>query len=189
MRHFVAILAALTLTECALPGASGTSFMSSMHPTQEFCASRGLTLDATTKQCVTPPQPAPVAADVTGSLPEGSQTPAPAGQSAPATSKAPVPTASPPTPATVPVPPPPDEHQARPPPPVEPDAVIHAELRQDVELMFELVHYVRASGYRCASISGLQPLSYSKGFKLVCDHFSFRYAIEEKDGRTTVTVQ
>jgi hypothetical protein len=71
MRHFVAILAALTLTECALPGASGTSFMSSMHPTQEFCASRGMTLDATTKQCVTPPQPARVTADVTGSLPDG----------------------------------------------------------------------------------------------------------------------
>jgi hypothetical protein len=67
--------------------------------------------------------------------------------------------------------------------------VIHAELRQDAELMFELVHYVRASGYRCASISGLQPLSYAKGYKLVCDHFSFRYAIEDKDGRTTVTVQ
>ena len=49
------ILAALTLTACALPGVSGTnSFTSTMHPTQEFCASRGLTLDATTKQCVTP---------------------------------------------------------------------------------------------------------------------------------------
>jgi hypothetical protein len=189
MRHFVVILAALTLTECALPGVSGTSFMSSMHPTEEFCTSRQMTLDPSTKQCVTPPKPAPTTGDVTGSIPPGSQTPAQTGQSPSATSKSPLPTGSSPTPATIPVPPPPDEHQTKSTPPVEPDAVIHAELRQDAELMFELVHYVRASCYRCASISGLQPLSYAKGYKLVCDHFSFRYAIEDKDGRTTVTVQ
>jgi hypothetical protein len=189
MRHFVVILAALTLTECAPPGASGTSFMSSMHPTQEFCASRQMTLDPSTKRCVTSPQPAPTTGDVTGSLPPGSETPAQSGPTPSATSKPSLPTASAPTPATVPVPPPPDGHQTTSLAPVESDAEIQAELRQDVELMFELIHYVRASGYRCASISALQPLSYSKGFKLVCDHFSFRYAIEDKDGRITVTVQ
>jgi hypothetical protein len=36
------ILAALTLTACALPGASGTnSFTSTMHPTQEFAPREG----------------------------------------------------------------------------------------------------------------------------------------------------
>ena len=52
-------LIGLTLTACALPGASGPSgFISTMHPTQEFCASRGLTLDMDTKECGTAPQPA-----------------------------------------------------------------------------------------------------------------------------------
>lgn len=65
MRHFF-ILTALMLAACALPGASGTnSFMSAFHPTQEFCDSRGLTLDATTKQCVTAAKKPPAAEPAT----------------------------------------------------------------------------------------------------------------------------
>jgi hypothetical protein len=192
----------MTLTACALPSAFSTnSFMSSMHPTQEFCASRGMTLDATTKQCVTASQSAPPAAEVTGSLPQGAQPPAQS-QSAPAATSAAPPTVSV-APPTVSAAPPaaitsaPVAASAQPPTrerspagaaPVEPDAVIYAELRQDVGLMSELTHYVRASGYRCDSISALAPLAYAHGFKFVCNHFNYKYAIEEKDGRSTVTV-
>jgi hypothetical protein len=73
--------------------------------------------------------------------------------------------------------------------PVEPDAVIHPELAQDFDLMSELAHFVRASGYRCDSISALQPLPPSRGFKLVCNRFSYKYAIDNKDGRSTVTAE
>jgi hypothetical protein len=73
--------------------------------------------------------------------------------------------------------------------PIEPDAVIYAELRQDFGLMSELAHFVRASGYRCDSISALQLLPTSHGFKLVCNRFSYKYAIEQKDGRSIVTVE
>jgi hypothetical protein len=175
VRHFP-ILAALTLTACALPGASGTgSFMSAMHPTQEFCASRGLTLDAKTKQCVTPPTTAsPSAPAVTGSLPKAAQA-----QPQP-----------PPAPPAAPAQLPPQERQrAGAAVPIEPNAVIYAELAQDFDLMTELAHFVRASGYRCDSISALQPLPASRGYKLVCDRFSYKYAIDQKDGRSIVTVE
>jgi hypothetical protein len=182
------ILAALTLTACALPGASGTnSFMSTMHPTQEFCASRGLTLDATTKQCVTPqptkpPSSAPAEA-VTGSLPQVAQVQS---QSQPKPS---APSAPPAAPAAPTLPPPPEHQRAAPAVPIEPDAVIYPELLQDFDLMSELAHFVRASGYRCDSISALRPLPPSRGFKLVCNRFSYKYAIENKDGRSIVTVE
>jgi hypothetical protein len=73
--------------------------------------------------------------------------------------------------------------------PLEPDAVVYAELKENVDLMTELTHYVRASGYRCDSVSALAPLTYARGYKFVCNHFNYKYAIEEKDGRSIVTVQ
>jgi hypothetical protein len=72
--------------------------------------------------------------------------------------------------------------------PVEPNAVIHAGLQQGYDLS-ELAHYIRASGYRCDSISALQPLRSAPGVRLVCNHFDYKYAIEQKDGRSTVTVE
>ena len=67
--------------------------------------------------------------------------------------------------------------------------MIYPELLQDFGLMSELAHFVRASGYRCDSISALRPLPPSRGFKLVCNRFNYKYAIENKDGRSIVTVE
>ena len=195
MRH-VFILAALTLTACALPGASGgNSFMSAMHPSQDFCEQRGLTLDATTKQCVTPPKTAAPAEAVTGSLPQA----APAQKAAPAQSQpasanpAPV-AAQPQKPAPVaaaqpqPAPPQAQQHQrADPKVPIEPEAAIYPQFAQNFELMSELAHFVRASGYRCDSISALGPRP--AGFTLVCNRSNYKYAIVEKDGRSIVTAE
>jgi hypothetical protein len=244
VKHVV-ILAALGLTACALPGASGTnSFLGSMHPTQEFCAARQMTLDPATKQCLTPSQQAATAApQTTGSVagspaagaatgpspPAQTQTTQPqtaqpqtaqpqtaqpqtaqpqttqtqtaqaqiaqrqTGQSpsppaTPAVSAQPAASAAPPAPApAAPL------QQERPRTasamPIEPDAVIYPELRQDNDLIYELAHYVRASGYRCDSVSALQRLSYAHGFKLVCNRFNYKYVIEQKDGRSTVAVE
>jgi hypothetical protein len=190
LRHFL-ILAALTLAACALPGASGmNSFMSAIHPTQQFCASRELTLDPATKQCVTPPQsaaaPSAPAQSATGSVPQVAQS----GHPGPAAS--PAAPAAPPAPAAPAQPLPPERQRATAPVPIEPDAVIYPELAQDFDLMSELAHFVRASGYRCDSISALQPfpqLPPSHGFKLVCNRFNYKYAIDNKDGRSIVTVQ
>jgi hypothetical protein len=187
VRYFY-VLATLMLTACALPGASGgNSFMSAMHPTQDFCESRGLTLDATTKQCASPPKTAASPEGVTGSLPQGAsaqKTASPSSQPAPA-NPSPVTAVQPPAP---PQPPPPQERQrAEPKVPVEPDAVIYSQFAQNFELMSELAHFVRASGYRCDSISALDPVP--GGYKLICNRASYKYAIEEKNGRSIVTAE
>jgi hypothetical protein len=83
---------------------------------------------------------------------------------------------------------PPERKQAALSAPIEPNAVIYAGDQQNVDLS-ELAHYVRASGYRCDSISALQPLQSSHGYRLVCNGFSFKYAIEDKDDRTTVALE
>jgi hypothetical protein len=209
---YVVVIATLGLTACALPGASGTnSFLGSMHPTQEFCASRQMTLDPATKQCVTPSQQAatqsppttgsvtPAPGAVTGSLPQPAQPQAqsPPTHTQPLQSQAvqsPTTPAAPiqPAPFTLPAAgaaPPPERPRTASAMPIEPDAVIYPDLRQNSELMYELAHYVRASGYRCDSISALQRLSYAQGFKLVCNHFNYKYVIEQKDGRSTVAVE
>ena len=182
MRYFL-IPAALTLAGCALPGAFGTNtLMSAMHPTQEFCASRGLTLDATTKRCVAASQsttaspPSTPAQPVTGSSPQVAQS----GRSGPAAPATPSPPAQPL---------PQERQRATLSVPIEPNAVIYPELAQDVDLMSELAHFVRASGYRCDSISALQPLPHSHGFKLACNRFDFKYAIDNKDGHSIVTAE
>jgi hypothetical protein len=192
VRH-VQVLAALMLTACALPGASGgSSFMSAMHPTQDFCESRGMTLDATTKQCVAlpktstlTPSPSPPADAVTGSLPPG----APAQKAAPAQSP---PAAAKPAPVAAmrlpPQPPPPQQRQSADlKVPIEPEAAIYPQFAGNFDLMFELAHFVRASGYRCDSISALDPRP--GGYQLVCDHSNYKYAIQNKGGRSIVTVE
>ena len=189
------IMASLLLVGCAAPGASGmSSFMSTMHPTQEFCASRGMTLDSATKQCATAPpaaasqQTKPPSELVTGSLPQAApgQAHAPSAPSTP-TSQAAASSAESPAPAPA-SPPLPEHKQSARSAPVEPNAVIYTGTDQNVDLS-ELAHFVRASGYRCDSISALQPLPSSHGYRLVCNGFSFKYAIEDKDDKTTVALE
>ena len=55
--------------------------------------------------------------------------------------------------------------------------------------MDELAHFVRASGYRCDSISAVRPLPTSNGFKLACNHSIYKYEIEDKGGSSIVTVE
>ena len=54
--------------------------------------------------------------------------------------------------------------------------------------MSELAHFVRASVPGANSISALALQRYS-GFKLVCNRFSYKYAIEDRDGQSIVTVE
>jgi hypothetical protein len=195
----LAIVASLLLGGCAAPGASGmSSFMSTMHPTQEFCASRGMTLDSATKQCATAPpaaapqQTQPSSEIVTGSLPQAAsaQSHAPSPPST-LTSQAASSSAQSPAPATAPTQPPPpllERKQSAQFAPVEPNAVVYAGTDENVDLS-ELAHFVRASGYRCDSISALQRLQSSHGYRLVCNDFSFKYAIEDKDDKTTVALE
>jgi hypothetical protein len=183
------------LTACSLPGVSGMgSFMTATYPTQEYCASRGLTLDAALQQCVA--SPASQGAETTGSLrPQASITekpyPLPA-QQAPAqpTTQQPRPQQSQPQqPPIQPQQHQPQEQRASLSIPIEPDAVIKLDSPQKSEIVTEYAHFVRASGYRCESISALAPRP--GGVTLVCNQSAFRYAIEakDKDGRWIVTIE
>jgi hypothetical protein len=198
VRYFI-VPAALMLTACA----SGTgSFMTAMHPTQDSCASRGLTLDATSQQCVIPPPSQ--AADTTGALP--SQTATTEQPAAPPAQQAPPPKAEHPRPKqsqpqqAQPQQPPVQPQQPQPQPqaqpqdrraglsvPIEQDAVIRPDAPQNAETAVEFAHFVRASGYRCDSISALAPRP--GGFTLACNRSTFRYAIKDKDGGWIVTIE
>jgi len=183
------------LTGCSLPGVYGLgSFMTATHPKPEYCASRGMTLDAAIPQCVAPP--ASQGAETTGSLPsQASITEKPL---SPPAQQAPLqPTAQQPRPQqSQPQQPPvqPQQHQPQEQRTslsvlIEPGAVIKPDSPQSSEVAGEYAHFVRASGYRCDSISGLAPRP--GGVTLVCNQSAFRYAIKDKDkdGRWIVTIE
>jgi outer membrane biosynthesis protein TonB len=192
VRNFI-LPAALMLTACALPGASGMgSSMTAMHPTQEFCASRGLALDATGTRCVTPP--ASQGVETTGSLPSQTTTTEP--PSSPPLQQAPPqpkseqsrhPQQAQPQPPAQPQEHQPQEKRAGFPVPIEQDALIRPDSPQNSEAASEFAHFVRASGYRCDSISALAPRP--GGFTLTCNQSTFQYAIKNKDGRWMVTIE
>jgi hypothetical protein len=183
------------LTACSLPGLSGMgSFMTAAHPTQEYCASRGQTLDAVVQQCVVPP--ASQGAETTGSLPSRASITekplSPPAQQAPAQPTAQQPRPQQSQPQQLPVQPQqhqPQEQRASLSVPIEPGAVIKLASPQNSEMVTEYAHFVRASGYRCDSISALEPRP--GGVTLVCNRSTFRYAIEGKDkaGRWIVTIE
>jgi hypothetical protein len=72
---------------------------------------------------------------------------------------------------------------------IELNAVMFDEVKNNVRLQNDLVHLVRASGYRCDSISGLRQFLASRGFTLVCNRFAYEYEIEDKGGKWRVEVK
>ena len=188
MRYLI-VLTAFLLTACALPGLSGLgSSMIATQPTQEYCTARGLTLDATSKQCVVS-----LGSERTDSLPSKTVE-----QSSPPRQQGlPQPQAQQPRP-----------HQAQPQQaqqalaqpqqpsqsqrstfsvPIEDDATIRPASRENSETAVEFAHFVRASGYRCDSISALAPRP--GAFTLACNRSTFRYSIKSRDGGWIVTIE
>jgi hypothetical protein len=72
--------------------------------------------------------------------------------------------------------------------PIESGSVINEQLNGQYAVLEEMVQLVRASGYRCDSISAAIPMALSRGFKLTCNRFSYKYEIEDKGGRWRVTL-
>jgi hypothetical protein len=180
------------LTACSLPGVPGMgSFMTATHPTQESCASRGLTLDAAIQQCVVPP--ASKGPETTGSLPSrASITEKPLSPPAPAQQTVQQPRPQQSQPQQPPVQPEQyqvQEQRASLSVPIEPKGAIKPGSPPNSEMATQYAHFVRASGYRCDSVSSLAPRP--GGVTLVCNQSAFRYAIEDKDkdGRWIVTLE
>jgi LAS superfamily LD-carboxypeptidase LdcB len=183
--RYLVVAVASVLTSCAGIG----SFMTASAPTQDYCASRGLTLDAAIKQCVVPP-PASQGADTTGSLPSPTkkveqQSPPPLASAQPTAPK-PLPQQSQPPQL------PPETQQTqfqekRESVPIEQDAHIKPD-SQASDMATEFAHFVRASGYRCDSVSAMA--QHYAGVTLACNRSTFRYAInKDKDDRWTVAVE
>jgi hypothetical protein len=72
---------------------------------------------------------------------------------------------------------------------VERDAAIDETLRGEAKLVSGLVGLVRARGYQCDTISAIEPIRTSNGFKLTCNHFAHRYEIENKSGDWAVAIR
>jgi len=51
------------------------------------------------------------------------------------------------------------------------------------------VGMIRASGYRCDSISAMRPFVFSRGFTVVCNNFNYEYDISDKGGNWVVELQ
>jgi len=72
---------------------------------------------------------------------------------------------------------------------LEPDAVLDDTLKDDTKLISGLVGLVRARSYPCEAISAVRPFETLNGFRLSCDHFRYKYAIEDKSGRWVISVE
>jgi len=58
-----------------------------------------------------------------------------------------------------------------------------------LEVADPAVGMIRASGYRCDSISAMRPFVFSVGFTVVCNGFRYEYDIEDRGGNWTVELQ
>ena len=77
--------------------------------------------------------------------------------------------------------------------PIEADAIIsntedfpRAKL---LSLVKPGVAMIRARGWRCDSISSIQPFMFSRGFTFVCNRFNYRYEFRDRGGRWIVELK
>jgi len=184
--RYLIVLTAFLLTACALPGVFGS--VTATQPTQESCTSRGLMLDAASKQCVASKE-----AETTGSLPSQAISAPPSAQQGPPQPKAqqPRPQQSQPQQAQPQLPAQPQQQaqsqRSALSVPIEQDAALRPHTPQSSETAIEFAHFVRASGYRCDSISALAPRP--GAFTLACNRSTFRYTIKSKGGGWIVTIE
>lgn len=48
---------------------------------------------------------------------------------------------------------------------------------------------IRASGWRCDSLSAIRPWMFKRGFTMVCNNFNYEYEFEDRGGRWTVSLK
>lgn len=70
--------------------------------------------------------------------------------------------------------------------PVEEDARICCGLSRG--LIDPAVALIEAHGWRCDSISAMTPFLTARGFSVDCNHFSYRYNIEDRGGNWEVSL-
>ena len=75
--------------------------------------------------------------------------------------------------------------------PIESGAYLTRDWDKDYaqKLANEASALIRRAGYKCDSISSLQRWLLSAGFDVVCNQFRYKYELEDKGGRWTVTLK
>jgi len=77
--------------------------------------------------------------------------------------------------------------------PIEPDAMISGTSdfpkQQLIGLIDPAVGMIRASGYRCDSISVVRPFILSRGFTVLCNNFRYEYDFSDRGGNWVVELQ
>jgi hypothetical protein len=71
--------------------------------------------------------------------------------------------------------------------PVEPDAIMSK--NAPLAVIDPAVRIIRANGWRCDSVSSLVPFVMSRGFSIVCNHFSYKYELEDRGGNWVATLK
>ena len=72
--------------------------------------------------------------------------------------------------------------------PIEPGALIDSGFTKTEQVLDELVGLVRASGYRCDSITYARRMAMSPGFVMACNNARYEYEIEDRGGNWQVTL-
>jgi hypothetical protein len=58
-----------------------------------------------------------------------------------------------------------------------------------LQTLDHFVGAIRMAGYRCDSISVVQPYVFGRGYKMTCNRWRYTYDLEDKGGNLTVTVE
>lgn len=73
--------------------------------------------------------------------------------------------------------------------PIEKDAVLYGNSKEDLVLIDKLADFVKTNDFRCNSVSAARPAIFSGGFVLTCNQFRYTYDIQDKGGHWVVTVR
>ena len=63
--------------------------------------------------------------------------------------------------------------------PIEKRAVLFDSEKSTLQIIDAAIELARGNGYRCDSVSGFRPMLFTRGFKLICNNYSYAYDIED----------
>ena len=70
---------------------------------------------------------------------------------------------------------------------IESDADIYKSVTKDQAMA--LADYINLHGYSCRSISAVTPFAVKRGFYVTCNGWKYRFEVEDRGGKYTVTVK
>lgn len=72
---------------------------------------------------------------------------------------------------------------------IEPGASIYGAVEGRMDIVDTLVEFVKAHGNRCDSVSAASDNTFSKGYTLKCNKYSYTYQILDKGGKWRLQVE